>query len=112
MTFTQAGILILIIGIIAAAIGALPSRIVHAETEAIRRLRVEHDQRVSELLAANGREVERRRALTSAAWRLYHAGHWTCDRPGWDETGLWTDLRDAAGIVPGTATALGMGAPQ
>jgi hypothetical protein len=60
------------------------------------------------LLEANNREVERRRALHAAGYDLYYAGRWSCDRPV-DEAALWIALRDAMGLEPGTATALGMG---
>ena len=50
----------------------------------------------AELLAA----VERMRG---AALALYMAGHWSCDRPA-DEAALWTALRDALDLAPGTAT--------
>lgn len=50
----------------------------------------------AELLATVGR-------LRGAALALYMAGHWSCDRPA-DEAALWTALRDALDLAPGTAT--------
>lgn len=47
-------------------------------------------------------------ALFTAAHALYFAGRWTCDRPV-DASRLWTALRDALGVLPGSATAAGMG---
>lgn len=82
MTHLQAGILILILGIIASAIGALPSRIVRAETRALQDLRNAHALRVAELLLANSAQVERRRALSSAAWRLRNAQRIFLEDPG------------------------------
>lgn len=61
------------------------------------------------LLAANNREVERRRALESAGRALYFAGRWSCENSDVDAAQLWTNLRDALQIEPGTATALGIG---
>jgi hypothetical protein len=49
-------------------------------------------------------------ALFTAAYSLYMAGRWTCDRPV-DAAGLWTALRDALGLDPGTATKAGIGQP-
>ena len=46
--------------------------------------------------------------LRDAVKNLYMAGRWSCDRPC-DEAALWTEVRDAAGIEPGTATAAGVG---
>jgi hypothetical protein len=45
--------------------------------------------------------------LRAAGVDLYKAGRWNCDRPV-DAAGLWTRFRDALGLAPGTATALGM----
>lgn len=68
-----------------------------------------HDHRVSELLAANGRDVELRRTairrfgrLQDAVLALYAAAYWTPDREA-DEQGLWSAVRDAAEIPPGTS---------
>lgn len=52
--------------------------------------------------------TNRHQALYLAAHALYTAGRWTCDR-ACDAAGLWTALRDALGLPPGTATSLGMG---
>lgn len=51
---------------------------------------------------------EKHQALYLAAHALYTAGRWTCDR-ACDAAGLWTALRDALGLPPGTATSLDMG---
>jgi hypothetical protein len=45
--------------------------------------------------------------LRDAAKGLYMAGRWSCDR-SCDEAALWTELRDAAEIPAGTATAAGV----
>lgn len=67
--------------------------------------------RVDELLAANNREVERRRALMRAGRDLYFAGRWSCDRPA-DEGALWIALRDALELEPGSATKAGVANAQ
>lgn len=46
--------------------------------------------------------------LYHAAHALYMAGRWTCDAPV-DAAALWTEMRDALGLAPGTATARGIG---
>jgi hypothetical protein len=40
--------------------------------------------------------------LERAALQLYYAGVWSCDRRV-DEARLWTQLRDALGLKPGTS---------
>jgi hypothetical protein len=47
--------------------------------------------------------------LRKAALDLYMAGRWSCDRSV-DEVRLWTALRDALNLQPGTATAAGVAA--
>ena len=49
-------------------------------------------------------------ALQTAALALYMAGRWSCDRPV-NEAALWTALRDALGLAPGTATQAGIASP-
>lgn len=49
--------------------------------------------------------------LKKAAEAIYMAAYWTADRQV-DEIGLWTELRDALGLAPDTATkALGLTKP-
>lgn len=40
--------------------------------------------------------------LRTAALMLYFAGRWRCDRPC-DEAALWSALRDALSLPPGTS---------
>lgn len=42
--------------------------------------------------------------LRDAVEALYFAAHWSPDRPV-DAAGLWTRVRDAAGIAPGQTLA-------
>jgi hypothetical protein len=65
-------------------------------------------KRVNDLLAANNREVEQRRALAKAGRDLYFAGRWSCDRSV-DEAKLWEAMRDALDLPVGSATAAGLG---
>jgi hypothetical protein len=74
-----------------------------------RELLERHDQRVSELLEANNRELGIRRSairrlgrLQDAVLALYAAAYWTADREADDEA-LWSEVRDAAEIPPGTS---------
>jgi len=47
--------------------------------------------------------------LKLAVINLYLSGKWTCKDLSKDkQKELWTELRDAAGIRPGTATKLGL----
>lgn len=78
----------------------------HNEVTALR-------QRRDGLLEAMNQELEKRRSITRAARALYEAGRWTLADGHLFELAqakLWQDLRDALGLQPGTATALGAGA--
>jgi hypothetical protein len=50
---------------------------------------------------------EKLAAVTGAARKLYMAGKWCAGLPANLEARMWEDLRDALGLEPGTATALG-----
>lgn len=78
---------------------------VSAVLEEVKRLR----GRVDELLAANNREVERRRKVEGPARKLYLSGRWSAGLPANLEARLWEDLRDGLGLEPGTATAAAIG---
>lgn len=60
------------------------------------------------LLEAATRDFER---LIRAVKAVYFAAHWSPDRRVIDATGLWTELRDASGIEPGSARRL-LGLPM
>jgi hypothetical protein len=47
-------------------------------------------------------QLQATQRLQGAALMLYRAGYWTCDRPV-DEAAMWTELRDALGLEPGTS---------
>jgi hypothetical protein len=62
-------------------------------------------KRVNDLLEANNREVEQRRALAKAGRDLYLAGRWSCDRKV-EEAQLWEAMRDALGLAPGASSGI------
>jgi|LauGreDrversion2_5_1035112.scaffolds.fasta_scaffold18011_2 hypothetical protein len=67
--------------------------------------RSQHLPAIGDALNAAEPMLDEIEALRAAARALYLAGYWKCDRPV-DEQSLWENLRDAAGIAPGTATAV------
>lgn len=64
-----------------------------------------HQKQLDRMQEHKERAQEKYARLQKAVRELYKAAYWHADRPC-DAERLWTEVRDAAGITPGTGSAI------